>query len=134
MLLVAMIWGLTTSIDKIAIAHGSEALLGFSMSLFSAMLLIAMVLVRPERGRPDVGRPAADSYPLLIVAALLAGLAVLAQFYAYRELLVSYVEAVKRVGGLVSALIGVIAFREGSFRSRIPAAAVMLLGMLLIIL
>ena len=136
MLLVAMVWGLTTSIDKIAIAHGSEALLGFSMSLFSAMILIALVLVRPEQGRPEAGNhpQPATSYPLLIVAAMFAGVAVLAQFYAYRELLVSYVEAVKRAGGLVSALIGVIAFREGSFRSRIPAAAVMLLGMLLIIL
>jgi uncharacterized membrane protein len=134
MLLVALIWGLTTSLDKIAISHGSEALLGFSMSLLSALLLTLVILIRPRSLSGD-GQPSNRGNTLLLaVAALIAGFAVLSQFYAYRELLVSYVEAVKRSGGLLSAVIGVVAFREGSFKSRIPAAVVMLLGMLLIIL
>jgi uncharacterized membrane protein len=33
MLVVALIWGTTTSLDKIAIRHGSEALLAFSLKL-----------------------------------------------------------------------------------------------------
>ncbi len=134
MLVVALIWGLTTSLDKIAISHGSEALLGFSMSLFSALLLALVILIRPESRKGNHPPPNRGSYLLLAGAALIAGVAVLSQFYAYRELLVSYVEAVKRTGGLLSAVIGVVVFREGSFKSRIPAAAVMLLGMLLIIL
>lgn len=131
MLLVAAIWGGATSLDKIAIAHGSEALLGFVMSALSAALLIGVRLLR-RRPSPLVGTTARTGL-LLASAALVAGIAVLAQFYAYRELFVSYVEAVKRAGGIASALIGVLVFDEGGFEHRIPAACLMFAGMLLLI-
>ena len=133
MLLVATIWGGATSLDKIAIAHGSEALLGFVMSALSAGLLI-VVWSRQVRSPETQPQMSARLALLLVVAALVAGVAVLAQFYAYRELLVSYVEAVKRAGGIVSALIGVLVFHEGGLRHRIPAACLMFAGMLLLIL
>ena len=131
MLLVAAIWGGATSLDKIAIAHGSEALLGFVMSALSAALLIGVRLLR-RRPSPLVGTTARTGL-LLASAALVAGIAVLAQFYAYRELFVSYVEAVKRAGGIASALIGVLVFDEGGFEHRILAACLMFAGMLLLI-
>ncbi|MEJ2146510.1 MAG: EamA family transporter [Acidobacteriota bacterium] len=131
MLLVAAIWGGATSLDKIAIAHGSEALLGFVMSALSGALLLGVRLLR-RRPSPLVGTTARTGL-LLASAALVAGIAVLAQFYAYRELFVSYVEAVKRAGGIASALIGVLVFNEGGFEHRIPAACLMFAGMLLLI-
>lgn len=134
MLLVAAIWGGATSIDKMAIAHGSEALLGFVMSTLSAILLIGARMVRRRRPHPQATPMTARTALLLTAASVVAGIAVLAQFYAYRELFVSYVEAVKRAGGIGSAVIGVLVFHEGGFAHRIPAACLMFAGMLLIIL
>lgn len=131
MLIVAAVWGVTTSVDKLAIQHGSEALLGTWMSLGGALLIL---LFRPRFGDTSKPPQEARSVGLLAMAALVGGVAVLAQFYAYRTTLVAYVEAVKRAGGFLSALVGVVAFREGRFRHRIPAAALMLLGVLLILL
>ncbi len=132
MLIVAAVWGITTSIDKIAIRHGSEALLAAWMSILSAVLIL---MFRPRFG--DGGNVRTSRFrtgPWLLAAAGVAGVAVLAQFYAYRTTLVAYVEAVKRAGGFLSALLGVVAFREGHCRRRITAAALMLVGVLLILL
>ncbi|GAB4245619.1 MAG: hypothetical protein Kow00109_21640 [Acidobacteriota bacterium] len=131
MLIVAAVWGVTTSVDKLAIQHGSEALLGAWMSLGGALLIL---LFRPRLGDEGQSSESSGSAGLLLAAAAVAGAAVLAQFYAYRTTLVAYVEAVKRAGGFVSALLGVVAFGEGRFRHRIPAAALMLAGVLLIVL
>jgi drug/metabolite transporter (DMT)-like permease len=133
MLIVAAIWGITTSIDKIAIAHGSEALLGFSISLVSALLLLGLRTFQGRSSRRRRVEPPVRA-PLLYLAAGVAGVAVLCQFYAYRYLLVSYVEAIKRGGGLLSVLIGIWGFEEGGLLQRLPAAILMLLGMLLIAL
>jgi drug/metabolite transporter (DMT)-like permease len=70
---------------------------------------------------------------LLVFAALVAGAAVLCQFYAYRELLVAYVETIKRAGGIFSVLIGVFGFGEGGFANRFPATVLMLIGIALIL-
>lgn len=135
MLIVALIWGITTSIDKIAISHGSEALLGFAMMGFSSFFLIGFALWRRRRpmSSPIETRPPLQE-PLLYLAALVAAIAVLCQFYAYRELLVSYVETVKRAGGLLSVLAGGLFLGESGLMRRLPAAALMVIGILLIAL
>jgi hypothetical protein len=65
---------------------------------------------------------------LLALAAIIVGSAVLCQFFAYRELLVAYVETVKRFGSLLSVLIGTVAFGEEGLARRLPAATVMAVG------
>lgn len=134
MMIVAVVWGITTSLDKIAIQHGSEALLGLFLTLGSAMILIASRNLRKELGATD-GHPRTKSgwQPLLLLAALVGGVAVLAQFYAYRYLLVAYVESVKRAGGLLSVLIGFAFFGEEGLIYRIPAALIILSGAFLVL-
>ena len=136
MLAVACIWGSTTSLDKIAIAHGSEALLALWLAVGSSGLLacawftgllagLGAANVRPQGPRTDL---------LLATAAAAAAGAVLFQFYAYRHLLVAYVETIKRSGILPSVVIGALYFGEGGLSRRLPAAAAMTLGVSLIVL
>ena len=66
-------------------------------------------------------------------AALLSGVAVLCQFPAYQKLLVAYVETIKRAGGLLSVVLGGWVFRESGLATRLPAALLILLGILLIL-
>jgi hypothetical protein len=47
---------------------------------------------------------------------------------------VAYVETIKRAGGLASVLIGVFFFKEGGLGYRLPAAALMLIGIALIMM
>ncbi len=132
MLLVALIWGSTTALDKIGIAHGSEALLAFCVTFFSALLLLG-VLVGQRTGR----RSRSVTWRvgvLLLLAALVTGGGVLCQFFAYRELLVAYVETIKRAGGLLSVVIGCLFFREGRLGQRLPAAMLIVVGTLLVAL
>ena len=68
------------------------------------------------------------------VSAATAAGAVLFQFYAYRHLLVAYVETIKRSGILPSVVIGALYFGEGGLSRRLPAAAAMTLGVSLIVL
>lgn len=138
MILVALIWGITTSLDKVAIAHGSEALLGLFLSAGGAVFLIGLRRVYPRvdgpTGGPSVNHagsvPARE--PLLYLASGVAAMAVLSQFLAYRELMVAYVETVKRAGGLLSALAGVVFFGEERSVFRLPAAALMIAGVILL--
>ncbi len=133
MLVVALIWGIMTPLDKIAIAHGSEALLAFTVVGGSALVLIAAWLCGLLKKTTHVKKEGPTTL-LLLAAALLAGLAVLAQFFAYRELLVAYVETIKRAGSLVSVTIGGLAFGESGFSGRLPAAALIVLGIILMTL
>lgn len=128
MLLVAVIWGITTPLNKIAIAHGSEALLAGWIAVGSAALLglwwgvgMAGHLRAPE---PFSLQTAA----LLALAALLVAGAVLCQFFAYREVLVAYVETIKRFGSLLTVVLGTVVFGEEGLSRRLPAAAVMAVG------
>ncbi len=133
MLVVAIIWGIMAPLDKIAIAHGSEGLLAFSLAGGSALVLIAAWLCGLLKKTTHVKKEGPTTL-LLLAAALLAGLAVLAQFFAYRELLVAYVETIKRAGSLVSVTIGALAFGESGFSGRFPAAALIVLGIILMTL
>lgn len=137
MLVVAIIWGVTTSIDKIAIAHGSELLLGLFLTAGSALILIIRRVVYSPPVEPEQGQQALHVLarePYLLLAALVAGVAVTCQYFAYRELLVAYVETIKRAGGLFSVLVGIVFFGEGGGSRRVPAALLMIAGILMIVL
>ena len=134
MLLVALIWGTTTSIDKVAIRHGSEALLAFSLTAGSSIILLVVRQLRTQPRFSVSERTGRKTLGLLALAALVGAAAVLCQFFAYREMFVAYVETIKRAGGLASVVIGVFVFKEGGFASRFPAAALMVIGIMLILL
>jgi drug/metabolite transporter (DMT)-like permease len=138
MIVVALIWGTTSSLDKVAIAHGSEALLGFWLSAGSALCLVCLRALFPRLGdvsateSRDRAPTRAWSEPLLYGAAVISAVAVLCQFWAYRELMVAYVETIKRAGGLLSALAGTMFFGETGSWFRLPAAALMVIGVFLL--
>jgi drug/metabolite transporter (DMT)-like permease len=133
MLVVASIWGTTTSLDKIAIAHASEALLAFFLASGSALILVGARFAGLLDERNDARMKNRASL-LLCISALVSGAAVLCQFLAYRELLVAYVETIKRAGGLASVIIGALVFHEGGLSRRLPAAAVIAMGIIMITL
>lgn len=128
MLLVAIIWGVTTPLNKIAIAHGSEALLACWISVGAAALLGVWWGMSLARHPPAQELFSLRTASLLALAALVMAGAVLCQFFAYREMLVAYVETIKRFGSLLTVIIGTVVFGEEGLTRRLPAATVMAVG------
>jgi len=71
---------------------------------------------------------------LLCAAALATAGALLFEFLAYRELLVAYVETIRRSGSVLSVIAGAVIFKEEQLSRRLPAAAIMVLGVALVLL
>jgi len=133
MLLVAMIWGTTTPLSKIAIRHGSELLLACCLPTAVAALLAGAWW---GRGRTEAKTREGSKYTgvLLCAAALATAGALLFEFLAYRELLVAYVETIRRSGSLFSVIAGAMVFKEERLSQRLPAAALMVVGVALVLL
>ncbi len=133
MLLVAVLWGITTPLNKIAIAHGSEALLACWIAIGSAALL-GLWWGFGMAGHMQAQEPfSLQTASLLALAALLVAGAVLCQFFAYKEMLVAYVETIKRFGSLFTVVLGTVVFGEEGLSRRLPAAVMMAIGVVCLV-
>ena len=132
MILVSLLFGLGTAIDKISISYSSEIMVALALTGGGAVFLLLYQLLLNRRDLQIMQKRSWYLDPLLYGAALVCGIAMVSQFFAYQGLLVSYVEAIKRAGGLVSALIGILFFRETNAWSRIPSAVMILIGAVMI--
>jgi len=134
MILVSLLFGLGTAIDKISISYSSEIMVALALTGGGAVFLILYQLLLNRRDLQIMQKRSWYLDPLLYGAALVCGIAMVSQFFAYQGMLVSYVEAIKRAGGLVSSLIGILFFRESNAWSRIPSAVMILIGAVMITL
>jgi drug/metabolite transporter (DMT)-like permease len=129
MLGVALLFAISTAIDRLAIVRASEATYATVLTGSITLGLLAVPSVRRE----VVSKRAAFRW--LALAGLVGAAALLLQFLSYRFLLVGYVDAVKRAGGnIFSVLFGMLFFAEGDVRRRLIAAALMSAGVGLVLL
>ena len=130
MLAVAACWALVGPFDKTATLASSPAFHGMAVNLGMGLVLVPL-LVRPgQDARPLAARPW-----LLVAACLVGVVAILAQFEAMRHALVSLVEAVKRMIGMLTAVVvGRLAFGEPVGGRKLAAIAVMCAGTGLLLL
>jgi drug/metabolite transporter (DMT)-like permease len=133
MVLVAIIWGMTTPLNKIAIAHGSETLLACWISVGSAAFLGVWWGIGMAHRTPAQEPFSLETVALLALAASVMAGAVLCQFFAYREMLVAYVETIKRFGSLLTVVLGTVVFGEEGLARRLPAAVVMAAGVVCLV-
>jgi len=130
MLGVAMLWSVTSSLDKLGVMWAPSiwvymALQRLTMTLISCAGLLA---VSPS----SFGYLRTYFFSLLLLS-LLELLAVVFYFEAIKHIFVSFVIAIKRCNILISVLVGGIAFGENVSR-RLPYVMVMIGGMCLIVL
>lgn len=126
---VAVLWALTTVLDKACLAHAGIAThAGLQNVAIGGGLLLHRLAVRQPLAR-------SRGFGWLVLA-VVVGLAALAlQLAAIRLTQVSLMETVKRVTGLVMALVlGRALFREPLGAHKLVATAGMLAGVLLVIL
>lgn len=145
MLLTAVLWGIGASIDKIGVRAGGSLLwvAGLNLVVGTPLLLASLMGGDPHRLLPSPDGPARELFDgrsgrrrllqLLAVAALsLVGTTM--QMEALRFTAVVHVVAIKRLSSLMGSVIGVLWLREYSGSLRLPAAALMSGGAVLVLL
>jgi uncharacterized membrane protein len=132
MLVVAVIWSLTSDLDKM----GKQAASSFLVFIAVQRLCMAIPLIAFLTAKQGVGkslRTFSSAAGFLFVLAVLEMYTVAAYLKALDHLFVSYAIAAKRSGILLSVLGGAVFFKE-SIYERLPYVMVMLFGMTLILL
>ena len=130
MLAVAAIYALTATLGKGAMHYMDSGHFGaFYFAALGLSVILVFVLPRPAMLRRIASRPLA----VLSVGALM-GLMAYTHFLAIQQVEVAYMLAVKRTSLLFGILYGVWWFKEGGLRQRLPAGALMVAGVALIVL
>jgi len=129
MLLVALIWSVSANVDKIGVLHSSPLCWAAALNAFIALALLPAVLLR-SRG----GRLLPQGLPGLLLIGAAGGLGSACQMTALSLTLVPYVIAIKRSSIVMSSLWGHLRLGEAGMRRRLPAALLMLAGVVLITL
>ncbi|MCP9888829.1 EamA family transporter [Cyanobium sp. ATX 6A2] len=129
MLLVALLWGIGASVDKLGVnAGGSLAwVLALQLSIGTSLLGLSLRQPGPAPQR-RAGRIGAALVLALALAALAAAAGTVLQMEAIRQTAVVHVIAIKRLSTLMGSGAGVLALGEAESGRRLLAAALMLLG------
>jgi len=132
MVVVAVCWSLTPSLDKMALASAPAPAHGVVLALGTAAGVLALLVAR---GEVSEVRRAKDSPGLLAVALVFSAAALGLQLVAINLVWVSIVETVKRGLGSAAALgLGWLLFGELVTAGRVGAVAVMTVGVAMVLL
>ena len=129
MLAVAALYALTSTMGKAAMAYLPAE--HFGAFYFAALGLAVLALFALPDPRMLV-RIARRPLPVLVVGALM-GVMVYTHFLALAQVQVAYMIAVKRTALLFGILYGALIFREQGMARRLPAGALMVAGVALIL-
>lgn len=132
MLLTALLWSATAPLDKISVQLSSPATHALvQVVVISGTLAIYILLFQ----RPKVIGMARQAMTPAALASITAGIAYGCQLVAYQLTLVGVVESLKRVVGLLSALLlGRILLQEPLTTPKLIGIGLMVIGVPLIIL
>lgn len=131
MLAVAMLWAISTSVDKLALEHATPPIHAAVQSGAVGVAFIGYLIYRRELAFRWL-KPAA---PTLLLALLSSVVALGAQLYALQLTFVSIVEAIKRAFGMTLSVVnGRVFFAEKVTRRRVIAVVLMSAGVALVLL
>lgn len=129
MLFVALLWGVSAPLDKLAIQHADPY---WYAALANALLTIALfpLMLRWGATRLAVSR---TGFAYLAPIGLLSAASVLCQFIAFSLIIVPYAVGIKRTSVIFGAIWGKLFFHEEKFKMRFVAALLMCAGTIVII-
>jgi drug/metabolite transporter (DMT)-like permease len=137
MLLVAFLYSISATYDKVGTQASSPLFWAAAINLVVTLVLGTLVLGARLRTRDRPQAPTADAVsalPIILLAGLLAAIMAAAQMTALLLTLAAYVIAVKRISTLFGVLLGHSVFHERHVRQRLVGALVMLAGFALLVL
>lgn len=129
---VALLWSMTAPLDKLAIARSAVPM--HALVQCGGVALLLLLVLAGTRRYGDLRTIKGHVVPLLV--AVVFGTAALGlQFMAFQVMLVGLMEVIKRVIGLVSAvLLGYLLFGEALTVQKLRAIGLMAVGIALVLL
>ena len=130
---VALLWALSTALDKLALPHASPASHAFLLAAGSALMLVSWVLLK---GTHAEFREVFEAPKALLAAMIAFAVVALAlQMMALQWLWVAVLETLKRAFGVLgSVLFGRVFFMEPITSRKLAAAGLMVAGTTLLAL
>lgn len=130
MLIVALIWSVTSNIDKVCVLKSSPLFYLTLFYLIFPILYLPVVLIRSRGKFVQIGR----NLPSLLILGVFGALFIFFQMLAIRVALVTYVIGMKRARMVFSILFGFLFFGERYLKYRLLGAAFMIGGVACIVL
>lgn len=130
MLLVAFIWSLSSTIDKVGVQNSSPTFWAISNYIYIAIGMLPIMLYKSRNSLQQI----VQNLPTLAPIGFLQGLVVLCQMQAISLTLVAHVISIKRMSALLSVIWGHFIFKEQGLKERAAGATVMIMGVLFITL
>ena len=129
-LFVAIIWSITSNVDKLALQESSPLFFISCFSLSLAVLFSFIVFIKfRDRIKPEFF---SSFWQFLLIGSTWA-MAIWLQMLAISKILVPYVISIKRTHSILTVIWGKIFFKEKNIKSRLIGAIVMALGAIMIV-
>jgi drug/metabolite transporter (DMT)-like permease len=129
MLIVAALWSISATVEKITVVESSPAFYLTALSVGFALVFSPVVALRVDKPLQKLR----GQWVRLAGAGLLTGAMAGFQMHAIQTTpLVNYVVSIKRAGMLVSVIVGWLIFKEKNILFRLIGAALMVAGVALI--
>ncbi|MBI5682016.1 MAG: EamA family transporter [Deltaproteobacteria bacterium] len=128
MIIVSLIYSITSTIGKIAVQHSSPVFFGF---FYPFLLTIILSVILGIRGcfQQIVSRPR-----MFLIIGFVTSIMIVSHFMAISMADVAYVISIKRTNLIFSIVYGTIIFKEVNIRERMLGSMVMLAGVVSITL
>lgn len=128
MLIVAVIWSLSATVEKVAVQSSSPQFYAVTIHLLLAVAYFPYVY----RKHPGKMKQMTDKLLWLIMLGAISGTLAICQFTALKYLDVSYVIAFKRAGVMLSVFLGFVFFGEKRILLHLLATGLIISGALMI--
>lgn len=127
-LLVALIYAVTSNLDKIAIQNSNPIT---RILVVQAIMSLALLLLIRFKSNQKMGI-VTSNYKILLPIGFFMALAILAQMTALTLTIVPYVISLKRTSAFFSIILGFIAFKERNVKPKLLGVVLMMAGVFLI--
>jgi len=129
MFIVAFLWSITSSIDKIGVQNSSSIFWVIAINAFIAAIMLPVMLYKPKSFKN-----VAENLKVLVPMSLFSVVSLIFQMISISLTLVAYVISIKRTSAIISVLLGKIIFKEKNIGERLLGSVIMIIGVLLITL
>jgi drug/metabolite transporter (DMT)-like permease len=130
MLIVAILWSFTATLEKVAVLSSSAAFYGITIGILLSAAYFPYIFYFHREDVKNIPL----KFKKLFIIGIITGAMVIFQFSAYEYLLASYVIAFKRAGVIVSVFLGYVLFREENIIKNMTFTTLMIIGVTLIMI
>jgi len=128
MLIVALIWSITSNIDKIGVGNSSPIFWVIAINVVMAVCMFPIMLIKSKNCKKILKK----DYKILLPVGLFSALSLIFHMTAISMAFVAYVISIKRLNIIMTILFSHFIFKEDGIKERLVGAVIMVVGVVLI--